>query len=43
MLLEKEGLVNFLWLILVCEEFRVYGYFNKMDEKIVSFFDDFIR
>lgn len=43
MLLEKEGSANPLWLTLACEELRVYGHFNKMDEKIASLSDDLIR
>ena len=43
MLLEKEGSANPLWLTLACEELRVYGVFNKMDEKIASLSDDLIR
>ena len=43
MLLEKEGSANPLWLTLSCEELRVYGVFNKMDEKIASLSDDLIR
>lgn len=42
MLLEKEGSANPLWLTLACEELRVYGHFNKMDEKIASLSDDLI-
>ncbi|XP_073234620.1 TPR repeat-containing protein DDB_G0287407-like isoform X1 [Porites lutea] len=42
MLLEKEGSANPLWLTLACEELRVYGVFNKMDEKIASLSDDLI-
>ena len=43
MLLDKEGSANPLWLTLACEELRVYGVFNKMDEKIASLSDDLIR
>lgn len=43
MLLEKEGSANPLWLTLACEELRVYGVFNKMDDKIASLSDDLIR
>lgn len=42
MLLEKEGSANPLWLTLACEELRVYGVFNLMDEKIASLSDDLI-
>ncbi|XP_074616453.1 TPR repeat-containing protein DDB_G0287407-like [Acropora palmata] len=42
MLLEKEGSANPLWLTLACEELRVYGVFNKMDDKIASLSDDLI-
>ena len=43
MLLEKQGSANPLWLTLACEELRVYGVFNLMDEKIASLSDDLIR
>ena len=42
-LLEKKGSANPLWLALACEELRVYGHFNKMDEKISDLSDDLLR
>lgn len=42
MLLEKQGSANPLWLTLACEELRVYGVFDLMDEKIASLSDDLI-
>jgi hypothetical protein len=41
--LKKEGSANPLWLTLACEELRVFGHYNQMDEKIMSLKDDLIR
>ncbi|XP_048581022.1 TPR repeat-containing protein DDB_G0287407 isoform X2 [Nematostella vectensis] len=42
LLLKKEGSANPLWLTLACEELRVFGHFNMMDEKISSLKNDLI-
>eukprot|EP00794_Sanderia_malayensis_P003244 gene3244-3725_t len=41
-LLDKEGSSNPLWLTLACEELRVFGSFEKLQEKIHSLPDDLI-
>ena len=43
LLLEKRGSANPLWLSLACEELRVSGDFNTINEKIISLADELLR
>ena len=43
LLLDKKGSANPLWLSLACEELRVCGDFNKIDEKVTGLSDELLR